>query len=65
MKLEKYSNGIIFHQQIKDKLFQSGLKREMFNSIYMDTHVEMSKYLLQNKILKNKMFLCLDLKQNF
>ena len=56
MKQEKYSNGIIFHQQIKDKQFQSGLKREMFNSIYMDTHVEMSKYLHQNKKLKNKMF---------
>ena len=65
MKLEKYSNGIIFHQQIKVQLFQSGPKKEMFNSIYMDTHVEMSKYLHQNKKLKNKMFLCLDLQQNF
>ena len=65
MKLEKYSNGIIFLQQIKDQLFQSGQRREMFFFIYMDTRVKKSKYLLPKQMLKNKMYLCLGLQQNF
>ena len=65
MKREKYLNGIIFLQQIKDRLFQIGQKSEMFISIYMDTRVEKSKYLLPKQMLKNKMYLCLGLQQNF